>query len=56
MNTGITEDDITWVVIVDGEVCHEATTKDTAREWAETQEIEPDRIASKSQLKTPFHL
>lgn len=43
----ISKEDITWVVIVDGEIRHEADTKEEAVQWSEKEEVEPDRIASK---------
>lgn len=56
MNQGLTKEDISWVVIVDGEHRYEADSKAEAEEWATEHGIEPDRIASKGPLNTPLYL
>lgn len=43
----LSKEDISWIVIVDGEILHEADTKEKAMQWAEKENVEPDRVASK---------
>lgn len=52
----ISLEDVTWLVVVDGEIQHEADTKEAAKEWAEENGVEPDRIASKLPLNPPIRL
>lgn len=48
--------DVSWVVVVDGEIVHEAASKERAKNWAEENDTEPDRIASKAPLEAPIRL
>lgn len=48
--------DVSWVVVKDGVIIHEASSKEDAKAWAEDQDIQPDRIASKAPLEAPIRL
>lgn len=52
----ISKEDVTWVVVVNGEIVHEAESKSKAREWADETETDPDRIASKVPLDVPIRI
>lgn len=56
MNGKIPKSSVKWLVIVDGDIIHEADTKPEAKEWVETEGVTPDRIASKIPLEAPIGL
>lgn len=52
----IDRDEVSWVVVVEGDIVHEANTKEKAKEWAEKNSVQPDRIASKAPIEAPIRL
>lgn len=48
--------DYWWVAIVDGEQKFEADTREEVESWATANDIDPDRIATKADLKPPLFL